>query len=96
MDSNFNIKEKQITTNNKKVAESKLKHVSNVELLEEIRNRYKKKIVNRRDLLQLAEIDWCLECGSNGGFGERKIDKNGYCWSCNNNEVIIKSEQNGK
>ena len=60
------------------------KQLTTRELLKEVASRYETKKISRRDLLQLAEIDWCLECGNNGGLGERKIEQNGYCKSCNN------------
>ncbi|CAG8841897.1 30689_t:CDS:2, partial [Racocetra persica] len=56
------IKDFSREANNRKEAESKLKHVSTSELLREIKNRADNKLVGRKDLLELAGIDWCLEC----------------------------------
>jgi len=52
----------------------KLKHISNQELIKELQTRFKEKIVNRKELLELASINWCLECQ-----GNRDIETNGYC-----------------
>jgi len=40
----------------------KLKHISSVELLKEVESRFKSQLITRKDLLQSAGIDWCLEC----------------------------------
>lgn len=67
----------------------KLKHISSVELLKEVESRFKSQLITRKDLLQSAGIDWCLECW----HGEGEIEDNGYCEDCNDSQVrIISSE----
>jgi hypothetical protein len=57
----------------------KLKHFSNAELSQELTQRYHSQLITRQQLLQLAEIDYCLECKSNSD----QIEENGYCQTCN-------------
>jgi len=61
---------------------NQLKHISNLELLNELEKRKRNQLINRKELLQLAGITWCLECSSN-----RETQANGYCEDCNNRWV---------
>ena len=55
-----------------------VKILKNKVLINELKERLNNKQVYRRELLELAGINWCLECGYSYG----KIGKDGYCLDC--------------
>ncbi|CAI2161375.1 10317_t:CDS:10 [Funneliformis geosporum] len=61
-----------------KIMEVKFRGINDKELLSEIETRFKKGKINRRELLRLARVDYCLECQGNS-----EVEENGYCENFN-------------
>jgi len=61
---------------------NKLKHISNSDLLQEVKQRLANQIITRRSLLELAGIRYCLECKKDSA---EQLTIEGFCPPCETN-----------
>ena len=69
-----------------------IKEINNQELLQELLTRLNSQIINRRELLWLADIYWCLECEKKD---INKLTEQKFCQLCSK-RLRMKTDRIGK